>query len=170
HPDTDFGSEYPSRFKAGAAVAAAPAAKGEGATQADGQYQEASEVVGSVTESDEDQAGGRSVAEFPIPLRCQSCEGEYEVRFEFFTPGTVLRCPYCQFSFSPGQRLYLELAGRIDAYADRMNAEIDRHREAIEVEAADHARNTDAIEASVSGDIRDIVRSLTEIPKKSVFG
>jgi hypothetical protein len=111
-----------------------------------------------------------SVLDFPVPVLCRSCEGEYEVDFRFLSPGTVLRCPLCQASFSPGQQVFLEISRRLDRYVDLMNAEVDRHESAVKGEVESHEANIADIKETSAGELRRIVGALLERPRRSMFG
>jgi ferredoxin len=175
HPDENFGDSFPSRFSddAGGADAGEPAAEaGSTATES---AAAASPVPAPATPAPAaavtaPEAEVSSVLDFPVPVLCRSCEGEYEVDFRFLTPGTVLRCPLCQASFSPGQRVFLEISRRLDRYADLMNAEVDRHESAVKGEVESHEANIADLKKASADELRRIVESLLERPRRSMFG
>jgi len=180
HPDENFGDSFPSRFSddAGGADAGEPAAEAgsaatEGAAAATPAPAAAATPAPAVAATPAPTAPvveASSVLDFPVPVLCRSCEGEYEVDFRFLTPGTVLRCPLCQASFSPGQRVFLEISRRLDRYVDLMNAEVDRHESAVKGEVESHEANIADIKKASADELRRIVESLLERPRRSMFG
>ena len=182
HPDENFGDSFPSRFSddAGGADAGEPAAEAgstatESAAPASPVPAAASPVPAPATPAPavavtEPVVEASSVLDFPVPVLCRSCEGEYEVDFRFLTPGTVLRCPLCQASFSPGQRVFLEISRSLDRYADLMNAEVDRHESAVKGEGESHEANIADLKKASADELRRIVESLLERPRRSMFG
>ena len=164
HPGTEFGEEFPSRFRAegGDAANAAAAAAAAAATPA----------VAAVAASAATAAEPASVSldEFEVPVPCQSCRGEYTVGFRFLTPGTVLRCPHCGVSFSPTQQMFVSVMRCLDAYATEFNSEIDRHEAVVDAETREFEVASERIERSAGDQVRAVMEGLTEAPKASMFG
>jgi ferredoxin len=92
HPGTDFGTDFPSRFREGGgelakatepAIAAAPApASGAPAPPAIAPERTAG-------------LGIPPIDEWEVPIDCHSCQGVYGVAFKHLRSGAVLRCPFC---------------------------------------------------------------------------
>lgn len=168
HPEENFGDSFPSRFSAdaGGADAGEPAAEA-GSTATEGAAAATSAPAAATTAP---VAEASSVLDFPVPVLCRSCQGEYEVDFRYLSPGTVLRCPLCQASYSPGRRVFLEISRRLDRYVDMMNAEVDRHESAVKGEVESHEANMADIKEASADELRRIVESLLERPRRSMFG
>ena len=69
----------------------------------------------------------------------KECEGEYSVAFQYLRPGVVFYCPHCQASFVPTRTTYLEIAGALERFHARWEADFDafqskRRRELDEFE------------------------------------
>lgn len=165
HPGKDFGTPLPSRFS--------PASDAGAAAKGDDDKPTVTEAAGAATSST-GVAAVASVAssplDFDIPICCKSCQGEYTVAFRFFNPGTVLRCPHCQSNYCPTRRVYLALAERLDAYAVKMNAEVDSYNEVVETAQVEFQGAVEGITESAARDIRSLVLDLTEDRKASLFG
>jgi len=166
HPDKEFSGTVPSRFREGAG---GPPAGDESAPATTG-VAAAAPVAAMATGAAVTAAPAVGPSEFDVPIHCRSCNGDYAVQFRFLSPGTILRCPYCGVSFNPPLRMYRAIAGRLDAYADQMNAEIERHNAQIELEQELFVENVDDIRGSAEREIRRLVLEATEPPKRSMFG
>jgi ferredoxin len=167
HPDKDFGAEYPSRFHPGRGVTGT--AKTDGAAS-DGAPVAAAAVAAPQTVATATAPAVGGVDDFEIPVACRTCDGEFAVAFRFFQPGLVLRCPHCGYNFTPGQRLFLAVNARLDAFADQMSARVDACNaviEAAQIELEDAA--AELREAAVK-DIRALVVERTEARKAGLFG
>lgn len=168
HPGTEFGDDFPSRFKgggaepAGDAPAPAPAAPAPAAAPAAPAAAAAPAAGPSIS--------APSIEDFDVPVLCRDCQGEYEVGYRFLAPGTVLRCPYCSSSFSPTQQMFVLVTERLRRYADEMNVEIDSHTAMIEKETQRFEKKSSQIQAAVRDDIRGVSTTLTERPRRSIFG
>ena len=163
HPDKEFEEEFPSRFRQKPADA-------DGADAGQSEAAPATAVAAAVAPASGAVVASSSIADVEVPLGCRACQGDYSVAFRFLSPGTVLRCPHCQFSYSPSQHLYLAVRARLERYADELNAEIDRHNDLIETEQRRFGRNRKVVEGLVNRELKEIVDGLTEEPKKSMFG
>lgn len=90
HPETDFGADFPSRFRAegGEPAAAAPAASAAPAPPSSAPAQAA---------PPEAQFGLAIPAmdEWEVPIDCHACQGVYGVAYKHLRSGAVLRCPFC---------------------------------------------------------------------------
>ncbi len=171
HPDAQFGDDFPSRFKEGAGgdAAPAPAAPAQDAPAAPAAASPSPPPPASAPVA-QAAPSVASIEDFEVPVPCRTCGATYGVAYRFLTPGTVLRCPTCQESFSPSQRMYISVGQRLEKYAQEMNAEIDRHDDLLSTEKRRFETNTGRILDEASDDVSDIVDRLTEVPKKSMFG
>lgn len=93
HPDTEFGADFPSRFRDGgsepanaAEPAAAKPAAAAAATAAPAPAVAVERTVG---------LGIPPIDEWEVPIDCHSCQGVYGVVFKHLRSGAVLRCPFC---------------------------------------------------------------------------
>ena len=100
HPETDFGSNFESRFRKGQGkTAAAPAA----AAQASDAAASASTAPAPVNDASVTAFAEANVnyVELPpidswnIPMRCYKCNGVHEQNVKNFTIGNVIFCPHC---------------------------------------------------------------------------
>jgi len=159
HPDKQFGSDAPSRFRKistasadAAAVAAPPLPLQPAAVQ----------VAEDLPTADPDG--------FEVPIVCRTCSGEYQVAFRFLSPGVVLRCPHCGVNFTPSQRLYRSIQQRLGRFAELISSEVDRHVRAVQAEQALLDENIVDIHLSTQRELRRLVEEHTEAPKRSMFG
>jgi hypothetical protein len=166
HPDKEFGADYPSRFHPGRGVsggakdatAAAPATAAPVA--AAGQQDVASLPA---------PAAG-NLADFEIPVCCRTCDGEFAVAFRFFQPGLVLRCPHCGYNFTPGQRVFLAVNARLDAFAEQVSARVDDCNAALEAAQIELEDSAAELRDNAVKDIRALVLERTEARKAGLFG
>jgi ferredoxin len=90
HPGTEFGADFPSRFRAAGESAPAPA---------DGAPAAAPPAVAAAAPppAAEAQLGPAlpALEEWDIPITCHACQGSYAVAFRHLRNGVVLRCPFC---------------------------------------------------------------------------
>jgi ferredoxin len=166
HPDQDFGTDFPSRFRKKEEVAApAPAAEAPAAAAP------APAVGGS-------EPGFAlaipSVEEWEITLTCQKCQGEYGVEFRYFRPGTVFQCPHCGGSFVPTVAVYEEIAGPLERFHDQWWREFDAYRERrrLELEAFENRQREKLIEFDQR--LRAVAKGLrppgAKAKRRSLFG
>ena len=66
--------------------------------------------------------------------------------------------------------MYLAIAKRLDAYADQLNVEIDRHNLQVELEQILFEENIADIRTATEREVGRVVLEATEPPKKSIFG
>ena len=153
HPDKEFGGDFPSRFKGGAAgpeavaataaapVAAAPAAPAPAAAPA---------ATDAVAVSPEDALAEAipDIETYPVPLSCFRCTGRFEVEFRYLKPGTVLHCPHCMGSFVSNSSLYQAIHRRLARFYGAWTESFEQFRErrARELERFETSQRT-AIES-----------------------
>jgi len=166
NPDTKFAEEFPSRFNPGRGAAASQSAPAQSDADAPpaaaAPVAAAGAVVGSATT--------QSLDDFEIPVKCHSCTGEYLVAFQFFQPGIVLRCPHCGKNYTPGQRLFRSVSQRLDAYADKVDEQVDRYNVAVEQAQAQFEAGGEDLVEDTARDVRALVIELTEPRRGGVFG
>jgi ferredoxin len=175
HPDKDIADDGPSRFRpgSGAGVTGAgpsPPQEGSGDAGSEQPDEGAQPPAGAGVVEGRAKAVVEPLESFEIALICSSCDGEYAAAFRFMSPGTVLRCPHCQYAFSSTQRIFLALSERLERFGNEMNQEIDRHGELAEMEDRRFGRNTKKLRAAAVVDAKAIVAQHTEAPKRSMFG
>jgi ferredoxin len=163
HPDKEFADDAPSRFRKGAAPAAAAPADGEAAAAA-------APAAVAVPGAPAEELPSAEPLLFEVPITCRTCQGEYAVEFRFLSPGMVLRCPHCGVNFTPSRRLYMAIQQHLSRFGDLMSAELERHARSAEVEQALFEENVVDIQQSTEREIRRLVDEHTEPPKRSIFG
>lgn len=171
HPDKEFADDAPSRFRKSGTPAEAPSGDADQADQAD-------QADGAAAPPRAPSTAAQTLAalpvfdpaDFDVRFLCRTCGGYYAVAYRHLSPGKILRCPHCGVSFNPGQRLYLAISQRLDAYAEQLNVEIDRHNLQVEVEQILFEENVADIRASAEREVERLVLDATEPPKKSIFG
>jgi ferredoxin len=131
HPETTFGSDFPSRFRAeGAAVpVTAPVATAALAPTAPAAVPQAApataaKAVPAPAAAAAPAAETLSLAlpdanEWEVPINCTRCEGDYSVPFQYFRVGVVFYCPHCTTSFVVTSTIYKNVAKTIDDFQDR---------------------------------------------------
>jgi ferredoxin len=126
HPETTFGSEFPSRFrKEGAAVpVTAPAAPAAEAPKpaAPAAAPKAAPAPASVAAAPAAEVLALSLSdanEWEVPINCVRCEGDYSVPFQYFRIGVVFYCPHCTASFVVTSTIYKNIAKTIDDFHAR---------------------------------------------------
>ncbi len=171
HPDESFGADFPSRFKKDGA-SSVPAV----ATEAPAAESATTAVAAPVAPAPPGVASAApaappaTVEDHEVPISCESCATVYAVAYRYLRPGTVLRCPLCQTSFSPTQRLYLAVGKRLQEFADAINAETDRHEDLMATEGRRFQANTERLRQAVDGDLAELTEVLTQPRKRSLFG
>jgi len=111
-----------------------------------------------------------TIEDTEVPIPCNSCGTVYAVAYRYLKPGTVLRCPVCQTSFSPTQRLFLAVGDRLQAFGDATNAEIDRHEDLLATEQRRFQTNTQRLRDEVENDLFALTAELTQPRKRSLLG
>jgi len=164
HPEKDFGAEYPSRFQPGRGM---PDKKVAGDAPATAAALSASAQPIAVAAA---AAPVDSLSDFEIPVACRTCDGEFAVAFRFFQPGVVLRCPHCGYNFTPGQRLFIAVSERLDAFAQQMGERVDACNAAIETAEIELEEAATTLRESAVADIRSLVVERTEARKAGIFG
>ncbi len=174
HPGTDFGADFPSRFRDGAGEgAAAPAAGAPAAAPpaVAAPPPAAAPIAAAV-------AGPAlnipALETWEIPLDCHACGGSFSVLFPHLRSGNVLRCPYCKSQYIVTTSLHNQISQVLRDFHQRWaesfeELRVRRQRELDEFEA----RQKVELEA-----INDRVRSLSKAvlapgaPKKRawIFG
>lgn len=184
HPDNEFPADFASRFKDGGGAPAGDAAKAAPApvpvpaaapapappVPSAAPAPAPAPVAGSTQSAAPATPAAARLEDYEVPIPCRSCDSLFTVAYKFLTPGTVLRCPVCQTSFAPTQRMYLAVGKRLETYADSYNAEVDRHNDLTETEERRFAANTKKVRDAVDCEVAEILADLTEPPKKSMFG
>jgi ferredoxin len=145
HPETDFGTEFPSRFRkdgASAAPATAPAAAPVAAPAA---APAAAPVAAAAMETSIDVP---ALDDWEIPVDCFRCEGTYAVPFRHFQPGVVLYCPFCNGSYVVTTTIYGKVGRALREFQTRWSDEFetfqDKRRRELE---AFEERQRGALEA-----------------------
>jgi ferredoxin len=90
HPGTEFGADFPSRFRQDAAEPAGATEPAAAATTA-----MPTPVAGAVASEATVGLGIPPADEWEVPIDCHSCQGVYGVAFKHLRSGAVLRCPFC---------------------------------------------------------------------------
>jgi ferredoxin len=93
HPDTDFGSSFPSRFSEGSGGEATSAAAAPAPTAAAASAPAAAPAGPAAA-----PAAGLNLPaadSWEVPIDCHVCHGTYAVAFRHLRSGNVLRCPFC---------------------------------------------------------------------------
>jgi ferredoxin len=93
HPGTDFGSDFPSRFRADGG-AAAPATQATPSPQP-AAPQAAAPPAAMPIAAPPSGLALPSIDEWEIPIDCHACKGTYAVAYRHIRSGVVLRCPFC---------------------------------------------------------------------------
>jgi ferredoxin len=131
HPDTTFGSDFPSRFRkegaAAAAPAAAPAAEAPkpvtpAATPKAAPAPKVAPAPVPVAATPASETFSLSIPdanEWEVPINCIRCEGDYTVPFQYFRIGVVFYCPHCTASFVVTSTIYKSIARVIDDFQAR---------------------------------------------------
>ncbi len=130
HPDKDFGGDFPSRFKAGAAAPAAASAAAA-AAPAPAAAAPAAPVAVAVAVSPEDALADEipEMDTYPVPLACFRCTGRFEVELRYLRPGTVLHCPHCMGSFVSNTTLFQAIHKRLKRFYDSWDESFAQFRE-----------------------------------------
>jgi hypothetical protein len=137
HPGTEFGSDFPSRFRAGSESAAPPAS----APAAGAPAPAAAPVAPQAVAYAEPQLGPAlpSIDEWEIPIECHACHGSYGVVFRHVRNGVVLRCPFCTATYIVTTPMHGNISRALETFYRRWTEEFAafqdrRHRELEEFE------------------------------------
>lgn len=145
HPEVDFGTSFPSRFKKDGAAAApapppivaaapapppSPSAPPPGVTLASATPPAAAPAPpASQASNDVPSIAIPALEEWEVPISCFRCSGEYTVPFRHFRPGVVFYCPHCSGSFVPTSSVYEEIAGRLRKFHQSWTRAFEEFRE-----------------------------------------
>jgi ferredoxin len=120
HPETTFGTDFPSRFRAeGGVPSEAPVAASTPPPPAPSAPAPAAPASAPQAAGPEPGNTLPTLDDWEIPIRCRACEGEYTVAFQYLRPGVVFYCPHCQASFVPTRTTYLEVASALEQFSRR---------------------------------------------------
>jgi ferredoxin len=184
HPETTFGSEFPSRFRTegaavpvtapGAAEAPAPAADPKAAPVAAPKAVPAPAPVAAVPAAETGSLSLPDANEWEVPINCSRCEGDYSVPFQYFRNGVVFYCPHCTASFVVTSTIYKSIAKTIDDFHARWTKAFTefqekrrRELEEFEEKQRQELENFDAVLQKVAAGANPPGRSH---PRLSMFG
>ncbi len=129
HPETTFGSEFPSRFRTegaavpvtapGAAEAPAPAVAPKAAPAPAPTAAPAPAPVAAAPAAETGSLSLPDANEWEVPINCSRCEGDYSVPFQYFRNGVVFYCHHCTASFVVTSTIYKSIAKTIDDFHAR---------------------------------------------------
>jgi ferredoxin len=126
HPGTDFGSNFPSRFRAEGEASAAPA--GEAAAPAAAPAPQAPAAAAPIAAAPRG-LGLPSMDEWEIPIDCRSCKGTYAVAFRHLRSGVVLRCPFCTASYIVTTEMHGGISRALETFYRRWIEEFESFEE-----------------------------------------
>jgi ferredoxin len=128
HPDTTFGSDFPSRFRkeGAAAPAAAPVAPAAEAPKPAAPTPKVAPAAAPAPAPAVAPPTAETISlnlpdanEWEVPINCTRCEGDYSVPFQYFRIGVVFYCPHCTASFVVTSTIYKNIAKAIDDFYAR---------------------------------------------------
>ncbi|MBI3302112.1 MAG: 4Fe-4S dicluster domain-containing protein [Deltaproteobacteria bacterium] len=136
HPESTFGSEFPSRFRKEGAAApvpvtapaapaakapepAAPAAAPKAAPAAAPKAAPAPAPVAAAPAAESLSLSIPTADEWEAPINCVRCEGDYTVPFQYFRIGVVFYCPHCTASFVVTSTIYKNIVKTMDDFHAR---------------------------------------------------
>jgi ferredoxin len=135
HPGTDFGTEFPSRFRADDASTPAQASAPAAAPVP------AAPVAAAAPLAAAPRVGLAlpSIEEWEIPIDCRSCKGTYAVVYRHIRNGVVLRCPFCTASYIVTTEMHGGISRALEGFYRRWIEEFEsfeekRRRELTEFE------------------------------------
>jgi ferredoxin len=170
HPGTDFGGDFPSRFReGGGAGAAAPAASPAAAPATAAPAAAAAPVA---------PAGPTlnlpAIETWEIPLDCHACGGSYAVLFQHLRSGNVLRCPYCKSQYIVTTSLHNQISKVLREFHGRWAAAFEELREQRQRELDEFETRQKAELEQINEKVRSLSKSVLApgAPKKRawIFG
>ena len=127
HPEEEFGSEFPSRFRASQPAAATdetpPSAEAPGELPATPSRPMAVPPAQSVG------LELPSVDTWEVPIDCYSCHGTYAVAFKHLRSGVVLRCPFCTATYIVTTTMHNSVSRALQEFHRRWSADFESFRE-----------------------------------------
>lgn len=135
HPGTDFGADFPSRFRTDAG--AAPAATAAPAAPASGAAPAAVAAAPTVSAAPAPTIGLPSIEGWEVPIDCRSCRGTYAVAYRHLRSGVVLRCPFCTASYIVTSEMHGGVSRALEGFYRRWIAEFDSFEDKRRRELAD---------------------------------
>jgi hypothetical protein len=136
HPEQDFGTEFPSRFRKEGDGAAAKVDGGASA-KADGASAAAAPAGAPAPKAPQPASTAAVTAEpsaefdpnaWAVPVRCKDCREVYEIPYRHFQAGVVFYCPFCSGSFVADSVIYRTVKDTFEGFYGRRR----REREAAE--------------------------------------
>jgi ferredoxin len=130
HPDTDFGTEFPSRFRKEGA--AAPAAAAPSAPPAAKPAAAAAPEPGPApmpAPAAELSLNLPALDDWEVPVDCFRCQGTYAVPFKHFRSGVVLYCPFCNGSYVVTTSIYGRVARALTEFDRNWREEFETFQE-----------------------------------------
>lgn len=152
HPGREFGSDFPSRFRAadaedGGVQASAPAAAAAAAPAAAAPPM----VTGP-------SLNLPAVETWEVPLDCHACGGSFAVQFGHLRSGNVLRCPFCKGPYIVTTSLHNQVSTVLrDFHA--------RWAQAFEEMRARRQRELDEFESRKQAELEDVNRRVRALSK-----
>lgn len=161
HPGTDFGTDFPSRFRdagsggAAAAGATAPPPAGDGTPSAPAPA--AASARSAAVESGP-SLRLPAVDTWEVPIDCHSCGGSYAVLFQHLRSGNVLRCPYCKAPYIVTTSLHNQISKVLHEFHQRWTSDFEELR-------VRRQRELDEFEARQKAELEDVNERVRELSK-----
>jgi len=165
HPETDFGAEFPSRFRKEGNGAAAPAeTKAAPAPAPVGSSAPA--AVSPVAAPPAAPAAAAAAAfdippldEWELPIECFRCEGSYAVPYRHLRSGVVLYCPFCNGSYVVTTTLYDHVRQALTDFAERWDAAFEKFRTHRQRELEEFEERQRSVLAAFQESLREISKT-----------
>jgi ferredoxin len=164
HPEVDFGTEFPSRFRAEGKAPASPAAAPEPVPAVAAAAPVASapaprpQSAQRAAEEPSPAASMPALDEWDIPVECYRCLGTYAVPFRHFRSGVVLYCPFCNGSTVVNTSMFGNVSRALTEFHDRWSREFEAFQER-------RRRELEQFEERQRKELEDFNRRLLEISK-----
>ncbi len=163
HPGTEFGADFPSRFRKEGAGAPAPGPASEApkpaAAAAPAPVAAAPVAAAPAAAAPEVSFDIPPLNEWEVPIDCFRCEGTYAVPYRHLRSGVVLYCPFCNGSYVVTTTLYDHVSRALNAFAARWDAEFERFRERRQQELADFEERQRATLAAFNDSLREVSKT-----------
>jgi len=167
HPETDFGTSFPSRFSKEGAAPAAPAAGAPKAAAAAAPPPSAAvaapppaPVAAAVPAAAEVSFDIPPLHDWEVPIECFRCEGAYAVPYRHLRSGVVLYCPFCNGSYVVTTTLYEHVSRALNEFASRWDAAFEKFREQRQRELEEFEERQRAALAAFNDSLRGISKTV----------
>ncbi len=168
HPGTEFGADFPSRFRESSGESATPAAAAPAAPAA------AAPAAAAPAAAAGPALNLPALDTWEVPIDCHACGGTYGVLFRHLRSGNVLRCPFCKAQYIVTTSLHNQISKVLHEFHDRWTRDFEELRLRRQKELDEFEARQKAELEEINAEVRALSKSVIApgAPKKKawIFG